>query len=74
MKLKEIQDMLMREMERLDKESIDPVEISRSNALSQTATSYLKSVNVAIRIREIAEKTNTTVEKLNVELGINNEE
>lgn len=73
-----MQEMLMRQMERLD--DLDQTigvdkseEISRANALSESAATFLKSVNVGLRIIEVAKKYETKKEKLTLELGVANE-
>lgn len=73
-----MQEMLMRQMERLD--NIDHTigvdkgeEISRANALSQNAETFLKSVNVGLRIIEVAKKYETKKEQLTLELGVESE-
>lgn len=72
-----IQEMIMREMERLDDNSymqqVGASEIARSNALANSALTFIKSVNVQLRIKEVAEKTETTQKSLNKELGIDEE-
>ena len=69
-----IQEMLMREMNRLDDNeymaSQGKDEVLRSNALTNNATAYIKAINVQLRIKEIAERNNVTTEKLGKELGI----
>lgn len=70
-----MQEMLMRQMERLD--GLDnsnaenkTEEISRANALSQSAVTFLKSVNVGLRIIEVAKKYETQKDNLTLELGV----
>lgn len=69
-----IQEMLMREMKRLDDDELmkkdSTTEIARSNALSTQASTYLKSVNISIRIMEIADKNKQTRESVQKELGL----
>lgn len=70
-----IQEMLMRQMERLDDNNLMNIsgkeEVARGNTLSQNANTFLKSVNVGIRVIELAEKTGIKKEQLSNELGIN---
>lgn len=77
-KLNKIQDMLVRQMERLDNnklmENNSQSEISRANALSQNAVTFLKSVNVGLRIIEVSKKYETNANKLSFELGVTDEE
>ena len=73
-----MQEMLMRQMERLDKMDYDigadkVVEISKANALSQSATTFLKSVNVGMRVIEMSNKYEIQKKKLTKELGIEDE-
>lgn len=76
-KLIKIQEMLMREMDRLDNDDLmgkcGKEEVARSNALSQSACTFLKSVNVSLRIMEQSEKNNKTINELNNNLGITDE-
>lgn len=66
-----MQGMLMRSMKRLDEENVDiSNEIARSNALSNSATTFIKSINANLRIKEIAEKNGQTISSLRQELGI----
>ena len=52
-RLKTIQDTLLKSIERLDSETNNiSEEISRSNAISQLANTYIKSCNLIIRIEE----------------------
>lgn len=73
-----MQEMLFRQMERLD--NLDQAigtnraeEISRANALSQSAVTYLKSVNVGLRIIEVSKKYETKADTLSKKLGVYDE-
>lgn len=73
-----MQEMLLRQMERLD--NMDQKvgtnkseEISRANALSQSAVTFLKSVNVGLRIIEVSKKYETDKSKLTKQLGVEDE-
>ena len=73
-----MQEMLMRQMERLDgldqsNTESKAEEISRANALSQSAVTFLKSVNVGLRIIEVAKKYETQKDNLTLELGVADE-
>ena len=73
-----IQEMLMNQMERLDtlddKEGVNKQEeIARGNSLSQNAVTFLKSVNVGIRVIEMSHKFEISKNRLDKELGIENE-
>lgn len=74
-----MQEMLMRQMERLDDldntKGVNKVEeISRANALSESAVTFLKSVNVGLRIIEVSKKYETKKETLALELGVGTDE
>lgn len=51
--IKQIQDTLMNNLERLNnaKDNINE-EVARSNAISQIANTYIKSCNLVIRVEE----------------------
>ena len=72
-----IQEMLMRQMERLDDDLLMAEngrdEVARGNALSQSAVTFLKSINVGIRVIEMAERMGTQRKELTYELGIDDE-
>ena len=72
-----IQEMLMRQMERLDDNNLmdekGKDEVARGNALSQSAVTFLKSINVGIRVIEMSERMGTQRKQLTNELGIDNE-
>lgn len=72
-----MQEMLMRQMERLDDNKLMQYngknEVARGNALSQSATTFIKAVNVGMRTIEMAEKYGIQKDKLTKELGIENE-
>lgn len=69
-----VQEMLMRQMERLDdnelmkKSGIE--EIARSNAMSNNATTYIKAINTTLRVMETANKNEQTANSLMKSLGI----
>ena len=69
-KLLIIQEMLMNEMERLSEKEVDRNEISRSNALTNNALTFIKSINLGLRIKETAEKYNITTTILKKEIGL----
>ena len=54
-RIKEIQDKIMNNLKRLDNASIGEdlsEEVSRSNAVSQLANTYIKTCNLIIRVEE----------------------
>ena len=77
-KLNEIQEMLINQMKRLDNNEImkedAKVEIARGNALSQNATTFIKSVNLGIRVLEISKKYDIQTNNLTRDLGLYDEE
>ena len=73
-KLITIQEMLMAEMKRLSEEEVDSNEISRSNALSNSAITYIKTINLGLRIKETAQRNGVTVKALKEELGLDEKE
>ena len=74
--LKAIQGLLMKQMKRLD-EAVQGevrIETARSGALSQNAGAYLKSLNVSLRIKEMAKNSEIHEERINKEIGVLEEE
>ena len=71
----DIQEKLINQMNRLDNDLLmlenGKEEIMRSNALTQSAIAFVKTVNVGIRIIETAEKTKASKDKLMEELIYN---
>ena len=62
--LREIQDLVLKQMHRLDTAVAREVkqEVARSGALSQNAQAYLKSLATSIKVKEMA-KRNPQIEK-----------
>ena len=75
--LQRIQRILLNQMERLDNEDImkerGNKEIKVSGALSQSACSYIKSVQTQIRVLDLSNKYGVKVNEMNEYLGIKNE-
>lgn len=75
--LLELQEMLMREARRLDDNDYmkynGKEEVARGNTLSQSANTFIKSVNVGMRVIEMAEKYDINKNVITKELGIVNE-
>lgn len=75
--LKRVQRILLNQMERLDDKEImaerGNKEIKVSGALSQSACSYIKSVQTQIKILDLSNKYGVKVEEMNNYLGIKNE-
>lgn len=68
-----IQKMLIKQMQKLDQTN-DEYEmrnqISKANAMSKSAITFIKSVNTGIKVIELSEKYSVKREKLAKELGI----
>lgn len=77
-KILKIQEMLLNQMKRLDDEEImknnSKREIMRSGALSQSASAYVKAVNISLKIKELSKNNSKVEDLLKRELGIINEE
>lgn len=74
-KLIELQEILFKNIKNLDKEHENvATEIARNNTLSNSVTTFIKAVNLNLRIKEVAYKNEQTVESLKNELGLNHEE
>lgn len=73
-KIIKIQEMLYDEMERLsDDETMKSYakrEVSRSQALTQSAGAFVKAINTQLKIKEIAKKNPEYEETLKRELGV----
>ena len=72
--LKRIQKILLNQMERLDDNDImnerSKKEIMRSGALSQSASTFVKSVQTQMKILELSGKYNADMDDMNNFLGI----
>ena len=68
----DIQDMLMKQMHRLDEAVAKeiPTEVNRSGALSQNAQAFLKSVSVVLKVKEMSKRNPATEMELMEETGI----
>ena len=74
-KLIELQEILFKNMASLDKETENvATEIARNNTLYNSVTTFIKAVNLNLRIKEVACKNEQTIESLKTELGLNHEE
>ena len=71
----EIQQMLKKQMKRLDEAVAGEVniEINRSGALSSNAQAYLKSVATSLRVKEMVHKNPQAEETILKEIGVLNE-
>ena len=72
--LKRIQKILLNQMERLDDNDImkesGKREIMRSGALSQSASTFVKSVQTQMKVLELSGKYNSDMDDMNNFLGI----
>lgn len=77
-KLIKIQEMLYDEMQRLSDDEIVKSyakrEVSRSQALTQSAGAFIKSINTQIQIKNMVKANNVKEKDLLKELGVVNEE
>lgn len=71
----EIQQMLKKQMKRLDDAVAGEVriEINRSGALSQNAQAYLKAVSTSLRIKEMVKNNPQAENTILKEIGVLNE-
>ena len=67
-----MQEMLMRQMGRLDNAISNEIsiEVKRSGALSQNAQAYLKSINTSIRVKEMVKKNPIAEATILEEIGV----
>ena len=70
-----MQEMLMRQMGRLDDAVSNEIsiEVKRSGALSQNAQAYLKSINTSLRVKEMVKKNPLAEKTILEEIGVLNE-
>lgn len=77
-KIIRIQEMLYDEMERLSDDEVIRTyakrEVSRSQALTQSAGAYIKAINTNLKIKELAKNNPKYEETLKKELGVIDEE
>lgn len=75
--LKRVQKILLNQMGRLDDEEImkerGKREIGRSGAISQSASAFVKSIQVQMKVLELTGKYNVEVDDMNEFLGIKEE-
>ena len=73
-KIIDVQEMLMRQMKRLDANDLmkefGENEIARSNALTNSATTYLKTINTSLRIIETSIKNEKTTSYIVKKIGM----
>lgn len=72
--LKKVQKILLNQMSRLDDEEIMKQignrEMKRSNAISQSASAYVKSIQTQIKVLDLTQRYNTNANDINKFLGI----
>lgn len=74
-KIIEVQEMLFKEMKRLNDDSFmldenSNKELARSTALYNQSTNFIKSINTQLSIMQIAKRNETRVENLISQLGL----
>jgi hypothetical protein len=73
-RLLEIQDILFNQMKRISDDKLPTrevnKEISRSNAITNNAMTFIKTVNVNIRVMELAQKEQKTEKYIKEKLGL----
>ena len=70
----EIQEIVYRQLQRLDDEKIMQErcaeEIARSNVVSNNAQTFIKSINMQLRVLEFAKKQQMSVKDLSKKIGL----
>lgn len=73
-KMIEIQEIVYRQLQRLDDEKIMQErcaeEIARSNVVSNNAQTFIKSINMQLRVLEFAKKQQMSVKDLSKKIGL----
>ena len=73
-KMIDIQEIVFKQLKRLDDEEIMKErcaeEIARSNVISNNAQTFIKSINMQLRVLEFAYKNNLSVKDLSKKIGI----
>lgn len=74
-KILKVQEIVFEELERLNdsglmKTGMMKREIERSNVISNNAQSFIKMVNLSLKIKEVAKRNNTQEHKLLEELNL----
>ena len=76
-KIIEIQETILRQIKRLDDDSLmadaGKEEIARSNALTNASAAFIKAVNVQLAVMNAANRSGIAVKALQTELGVKNE-
>lgn len=73
-KIIEVQEIVFNQLKRLDDnktmEEMGAEEIARSNVISNNAQTFIKSVNLNLKIMEFAQRQNRQVKAITKELGL----
>ena len=73
-KLIEIQEIVFNQLKRLDNNDLmkekSAEEIARSNVISNNAQTFIKSVNIQLKIMEYADKSKRQVKSITKDLGL----
>lgn len=73
-KLLDIQDILFKQLKEFEENDMSAeklsLEISKANAISNVAITFIKTINLNIRVKEMAEKYSITEEQIKKELGL----
>ena len=73
-KMIEIQEIVYRQLQRLDDEKIMQErcaeEIARSNVVSNNAQTFIKSINMQLSVLEFAKKQQMSVKDLSKKIGL----
>lgn len=73
-KIMDVQEIVFRQLKRLDNEEImqerGAEEIARSNVISNNAQTFVKVVNLKLRMMELSHKQNRQIKALSKELGL----
>lgn len=78
-KLIEVQEIIFKEMKRLNDNKLlstkeGKKEIERSTALYNQSTNFIKAINTNLKIMDVAKKTNKRVQDMNKLLGLETDE
>ena len=70
----DIQEIVFKQLKRLDDEEIMQErcaeEIARSNVISNNAQTFIKSINMQLRVLEFANRNNLSIKDLSKKIGI----
>ena len=73
-KMIEVQEIVYRQLQRLDDNELMATkcadEIARSNVISNNAQTYIKAVNLQLRVLEFAKKSDSSVKSITKKIGL----